>query len=147
MWEEGVSPGWTLAVIKTAYLLIDIEEVSFLMVLRFNSIFYLEYFSFSSFEVMISRWIFLPSTDCAIISLLKSAILLYVNRRGRFNAVNKPITLFWIFRFRRWPAKDDSTFTSFGDEEVKSQLKHFVVGSPRDFSAQSAPSPPSFSEH
>ena len=38
----------------------------------------------------------------------------------------EPITLFRIFLFRRWPAKDDSTFTSFGDEEVKSMLKHFA---------------------
>ena len=45
----------------------------------------------------------------------------------RINAVfTEPITLFRIFLFRRWPAKDDSTFTSFGDEEVKSMLKHFA---------------------
>ena len=47
--------------------------------------------------------------------------------KERFKAVfSEPITWFRIFLYKRWPLKDDPTFTTYGDQEVKSLLKHFA---------------------
>ena len=89
VWEAGVSPGWTLAVMKTTYLFSKAKEVSFFMVFTFNWILGLSYLSFSWLEEMIKRWTFLPSTDFDIISLLNPAILLHAHRVVRLQFRNQ----------------------------------------------------------